>query len=73
MLGAIWDAIVAIPKAIWGRVLEEPVMTQAVLQAGLALLVTFGLGWTLEQVGATLALTAALLGWLTRSKVTPVA
>jgi hypothetical protein len=57
---------------IWGRITQEPVMTLALVQGFLALAVTFGLGWTPEQVGAFLAATAGLLGWVARSQVKPV-
>ena len=56
--------------SLWGR---EPAMILAVVQAAMALVATFGLGLTVEQTGAVLALTAAVLGLLTRSQVTPLA
>ena len=56
--------------SLWGR---EPAMILAVVQAALALFVVFGLRLSAEQIGAVLALTAAVLGLLTRSQVTPVA
>ena len=52
---------------------REPVLTLAVVQAAIALVVSFGLDLSPEQVGAILAFTAAVLGWLTRTKVTPTA
>ena len=61
-----------IGAGIWARVTQEPVMTLAIVQAALALAVSFGLGWTGEQVGAVVALSAAVLGWIARSRVTPV-
>jgi hypothetical protein len=54
--------------SLWGR---EPAMVIAIVQAVLALVVAFGLQLSAEQVGAVLALTAAVLGFLTRSQVTP--
>jgi hypothetical protein len=57
---------------IWSRISGEPVMTLAIIQAALALAVSFGLGWTGEQVGAVVAFSSALLGWIARSKVSPV-
>lgn len=72
ILAAIWDGIRALLGGIWGRIVDEPVLTLALVQAGIALLVSFGLQWTPEQVGAFLAVTAALLGWIARSRVTPV-
>lgn len=59
-------------RGIWDRITNEPVMTLALVQAALALAVTFGLRWTPEQVGAFLALTAAVLGFIARRQVTPV-
>lgn len=62
-----------IGSGIWARITQEPVMTLAIVQAVLAVAVSFGLGWTGEQVGGVVALSAALLGWVARSRVTPVA
>jgi hypothetical protein len=50
----------------------EPAAILAVVQCTLALVVAFGLDLSTEQVGALLAVTAAALGLLTRSKVTPL-
>ena len=55
-------------KSIMSR---EPVMTIALVQAFLALAVSFGLPITVEQMGMLLAFTAAVLGWITRSHVSP--
>ena len=60
----IWDGI-------WSRITGEPVMTLAIIQMALALAVSFGLGLTGEQVGAVVAFSAAILGWIARSKVSP--
>ena len=49
----------------------EPALILAVIQAGLALGVAFGLKWTAEQVGMITAFTAAVLGLVTRSRVSP--
>lgn len=56
---------------IWNRITKEPVMTLAIVQATLALAVSFGLGWSGEQVGAVVAFSAAILGWVARTQVTP--
>lgn len=48
---------------------REPALTLAVVQTLLALLLAFGVDLTVEQVGAILAVTAAVLGWVTRSQV----
>jgi hypothetical protein len=50
----------------------EPVLTLALLQSALALGVGFGLGLSAEQISLILAFSAALLGFIARSKVTPV-
>lgn len=56
---------------IWSRIVDEPVLTLAVIQAGLALAVGFGLRWTGDQVALTVTFSAAVLGWVARSRVTP--
>jgi hypothetical protein len=53
---------------LWGR---EPAMVLALVQAVIVLGVSFGLALTTEQTGAILALTAVVLGLLTRSQVFP--
>lgn len=50
---------------------REPAMVLAFVQAVIVLAVTFGLQLTTEQTGAILALTAVVLGLITRSQVTP--
>lgn len=57
---------------IWARITGEPVLTLAIVQMALALAVSFGLQWSGEQVGAVVAFTAAMLGWVARRQVTPV-
>ena len=49
------------PGTIWGR---EPAMV-------LALVVAFGLNLAPDQIGAILAVTAVILGLITRSRVSP--
>jgi hypothetical protein len=61
----LWNGLVE-------RVNGEPVMVLAVVQAVLALATSFGLGLSGEQVGAILAVSAAILGLIARQKVTPV-
>jgi len=51
---------------------REPVAILAVVQTVLALVVSFGFGLSGEQVGAIMATSAAVLGLLARSKVSPV-
>jgi diacylglycerol kinase len=55
---------------LWGR---EPAMVLAFVQAIIVLAVAFGLQLTADQTGAIVAVTAIILGLLTRSQVTPVA
>ncbi len=55
---------------LWDR---EPVMFMSVIQAGISLAVAFGTKLTAEQIGALLAFSAALIGFLMRSQVTPTA
>ena len=50
---------------------REPTMVLAFVQAAIVLGVSFGLSLTTEQTAAILALTAILLGLITRSKVSP--
>ena len=56
-------------NTLWGR---EPAMVLALVQAVIVLAVSFGLKLTPEQTGAILAITALVLGLITRSQVTPV-
>lgn len=51
---------------------REPALVLGLVQAVLALILAFGVDLSTEQVGAILAVTAAVLGYVTRSKVTPV-
>lgn len=51
---------------------REPVMFLAVIQAVLALVVSFGGDLSAEQVGTITAVAAAVLGLWARSKVSPV-
>jgi hypothetical protein len=53
------------------RIKEEPVMFQGIIQAALALGLSFGLNLSSAQVGAILALSAAILSFWARSQVTP--
>jgi hypothetical protein len=56
------------PGTIWGR---EPAMVLALVQAVIALVVAFGLNLAPDQIGAILAVTAVVLGLITRSQVSP--
>ena len=50
---------------------REPALILAAVQSFIALVVAFGLDLSIEQTGALLAVTAAVLGVVTRSKVSP--
>ena len=56
------------PGTIFGR---EPALVLALVQAVIALVVAFGLSLAPDQIGAILAVSAVVLGLITRSKVTP--
>jgi hypothetical protein len=58
------------PGTIWGR---EPAMVLGLAQAVIALVVAFGLSLAPDQIGAILAVTAVVLGLITRSRVSPAA
>ena len=53
------------------RINSEPVAVLTVVQMAIALAVSFGLQLTGEQTGAIVAATAAILGLISRQKVTP--
>lgn len=55
-----------------GLLKREPAAIAGFVQASLALLMAFGVKLTIEQTGAVLALTAALLGLLVRARVFPI-
>jgi hypothetical protein len=59
-------------KWLWAQVLNYPVYAQAVVQAIIALVVSFGGGLTGDQVGAIAAVSAAILGFITHMQVTPM-
>jgi len=50
---------------------HEPVMTGAIVQSALALLASFGLDLTAEQIAAIFTVSALVIGWITRRRVTP--
>ena len=52
---------------------DEPVIVVGLVQAAIAMGVTFGLGWTAEQVAGVITFTQVLLSVVARSLVTPVA
>ena len=50
---------------------QEPVLVLGVVQAVLALVVSFGLNLTGDQIGAILAVSAAILSVVARTQVLP--
>ena len=56
------------PGTIFGR---KPALVLALVQAVIALVVAFGLNVAPNQIGAILAVTAVVLGLITRSRVSP--
>jgi len=57
---------------LFDRISAEPAVVVGLVQAAIVLGVSFGLSLTQEQTAAILAFTAALLGFVTRSQVSPV-
>lgn len=53
------------------RIKNEPALVLGLVQAILALVVAFGFDLTGEQTACILAVTAAILGLVVRSRVTP--
>lgn len=56
-------------ESMWKR---QPILILGVVQTALALVVSFGVGLTGEQVGAVTALAAAILSVVAQRRVTPV-
>ena len=57
---------------LWTLIRQQHVYCQGVIQAILALAVSFGLHISGEQVGALTAVTAAVLAFVTQTQVTPI-
>jgi hypothetical protein len=57
---------------LWKLVRQQPVYCQGVIQAIIALAVSFGASLSSGQVGALTAATAAILAFVTQTQVTPV-
>jgi hypothetical protein len=53
---------------IQNSIRQEPVLFQGVIQAGLGLLMSFGIHLTAQQMGAILVFTAAILAFWTGSR-----
>jgi hypothetical protein len=62
---------VSILRGLWQLIRKYPVRAQGIFQATLGVATSFGLGWTGIQVGAVMALTAAILAFFTEQVVTP--
>lgn len=58
-------------NALFDRIRREPALVTGFTAAVIALAVAFGLDLTGEQTGAIMALVTAVLGFVTRAKVTP--
>lgn len=58
-------------NGFWSLIKAEPVLTQGVIQSGMALGAALGLHLSAEQTGAILAATAAILSLITRRTVSP--
>lgn len=55
------------------RIKREPALVSGLVAAALALAIAFGLDLTEKQVGAIMAVVAAVLALVVRSQVTPTA
>jgi hypothetical protein len=55
------------------RIKREPALAVGLVQTVLGLVLAFGVDLSNEQVGAIMAVTAAVLALVTRSQVTPTA
>ena len=53
------------------RVRREPALVSGLVAAVIALVVSFGLELSPEQIGSIMAVVAALLAFVVRSQVTP--
>lgn len=58
-------------NALWKRIQREPAVLLSLLGAGFAMFTSFGLELDKEQVGTITAFVVVVLGFLTRSQVTP--
>jgi uncharacterized membrane protein HdeD (DUF308 family) len=56
---------------MWSRIKKEPVLFQGLIQAALGLFAAFWPHISPQQLAAILALTAAVLSFVTRQYVTP--
>lgn len=56
---------------MWDYIKSEPAVIVSLVQAVIALAITFGLDLSNEQVGLLLMITAIVLGIVTRQTVTP--
>jgi hypothetical protein len=58
-------------KALWEKILNEPVLMLNLVNAGIALAVAFGLDWTPEQKAGVIGIVTVLMNLIARAKVTP--
>ena len=58
-------------KALWEKMMNEPVLMLNLINVVLAAAVAFGLDLTMEQKAAIIAVTTAVLNIVARSQVTP--
>lgn len=58
-------------KSVLERIRNEPALVVAAVAAVISLLLAFGLSLSEEQIGAIMAVVVAVLGFVTRSQVTP--
>lgn len=69
---AIFVRIGDLFSGVWTLIRKHPVRAQALVQAGIGTATAFGLGWTAQQVGAVMVLSAAVLAFFTEQAVTPL-
>ena len=66
------DLLPGLEESMWKMIQQEPVAFQWLIQTVLTLGIAFGWKLNSVQMGAIVAVTAAILSFLTRSVVTPV-
>jgi hypothetical protein len=59
-------------KKLWDKIANEPVLLLNVVNAALALAISFGLDLTPEQKAGIIGLTTVVLNLFARSQVVPV-
>lgn len=71
-MNSLGFAIRRLSASVARLIREYPVRAQALVQAGIGTATAFGLGWTAQQVGAVMVLSAATLAFFTERAVTPL-